>query len=166
MAGGNRLKGGDIELKSGEVVVDRFHSHLHRGVARLLPEALAHINSRGRSFLVDEVVFDHVIGETICVPTGPGDRIVYAKRSKRFGLTRFVKNREPKPSSSVTIVLKAAEEDSGTYVLIFAFIGGKSEPEPWDKNAMEKSVAFWGSHALVWGCEPVVPGTETTVCPW
>jgi len=155
-----------MELKSGEVVVDRFHSHLHRGVAPLLPEALARIESNGRDFLVEEVDFGRPIGETICVPTGPGDEIVFAKRPKRFGLTRFVKNRKPEPSSSVTVVLKVTGEDRGAYVLLSAFIGGKPEPEPWDKNATEKSVAFWVSHALVWGCEPVVPGTETTVCPW
>lgn len=25
---------------------------------------------------------------------------------------------------------------------------------------------FWSSHALVWGSEPIVPGTETATCPW
>lgn len=152
-----------MKLRSGEMVVDRFNSHLHNGVARLLPDVLAHIESAGRKFLVEEVVFEHQIGETICVSTGPGDQIVFALRPGRRGLSRFVVNRKPEPCSSIVVILKAG--DCGEYILITAFIGQRAEPEPWDKNANGNSLAFWNSHALVWGCEPIVPGTETTVCP-
>lgn len=163
-----------MKLKSGEDVIDRYQSHLHESVLSHLPTALARIDSRGRKFLVEEVSFDSPIGETICVPTGLGDEIVFAKRPKRFGLTRFVKNRAAEPCSSVVVILKA--DDNGGYILITAFVGCRPEPEPWDsrnfsqqanpQKAEQLAREFWNSHALVWGCEEVIPNTETTACPW
>lgn len=154
-------------LASGETVVDRHQSHLHPGVALLLPEALARVHSAGREFLVEEVDFGRLVGETVCVPTGPGDQIVFVKRPRRFGHSRFVMNREPEPCPSVVLILKAADgQGDGDYVLVTAFVGHRPEPEPWDRNATAQSRAFWGSHALVWGSEPTIPGTETDRCPW
>lgn len=154
-----------MQLRSGETVVDRHRSHIHPGVASLLPEALSRINSAGKDFLVEEIDFGRSIGETVCVPTSDADEIVWAQRPGRFGLTRFVKNREPEACNAVTVILKRDDvEDS--YVLITGFVGHRPEPEPWDWNATPQSVAFWSSHALIWGSEPVIPGTETTTCPW
>ncbi|OGG58799.1 hypothetical protein A2765_05265 [Candidatus Kaiserbacteria bacterium RIFCSPHIGHO2_01_FULL_56_24] len=153
-------------LKSGERVVDRHNSHLHGDVAALLPAALAEIESGGKQFLVASHDFGRVIGETICVATAAGDEIVYAQRPRRAGLTRFVKNRAPEPCSALVAILMKARDEADTYVLVSAFVGHRPEPEPWDKNATANSRAFWDSHALVWGSEPVVPGTETSVCPW
>jgi hypothetical protein len=163
-----------VKLKSGEVVVDRYQSHLSESVRPHLPAALARVVSGGRQYIIEEVDFSHQIGETICVSTGPTDQIVYAKRPKRFGLTRFVKNRAPESCSSVVVVLKAGGR--GEYVLITAFIGRRPEPEPWDiknfsqqinpREAERLAREFWSSHALVWGCEEIIPGTETGRCPW
>ena len=162
-------------LKSGEMVVDRFNSHAHHCAVPFLPEALAQIDSQGRQFFIEEVDFGRQIGETICVPTGPGDQIVYARRPNRWGLSRFVLNRQPEPCSSLVVILKKAE-DGNYYVLITAFVGHRPEPEPWDTRAFAKADnpaeaeararAFWASHALVWGYEPIVPGTVTEECPW
>ena len=157
-------------LKSGERVVDRPNSHLHAGVVALLPAALAAMESHGRLFLVESHDFGRVIGETVCVATHGGDQVVFAHREGRRGLTRFVKNRAAEPTSRVTCILKAG--DTGEeFVLVTAFVGAPAEPEPWDKNlrdpaAKRKSCEFWSSHALVWGSEPIVPGTETARCPW
>lgn len=165
-----------MKLKSGEVVVDRYQSHLHESVLPHLPAALARIETKGRGFLVEEVVFNHPIGETICVPTGPSDTIVFAQRPKRQGLTRFVKNRQAEPCSSVVVILKTADGQPGAYVLVTAFVGQKPEPEPWDRRnfsqqadprkAEQMSREFWNSHALIWGSEEMVLGTETERCPW
>jgi len=154
-----------MELKSGEVVVDRFNSHLHQSVRPILAEALSRVESAGRKFFVEEVDFGRPVGETVCVPTGPSDQIVFAKRPKRFGLSRFVKNRKAEPCSSVVVILKTADGQQG-FVLVTAFIGRRPEPEPWDRNATANSRAFWSSHALVWGSEEIIPGTETEKCPW
>ncbi len=154
------------KLQSGEWVVDRHRSHLHCGVLALLPEVLGHIDAQGRAFLVEEVDFGRPVGETVCVSTSSSDEIVYAQRPRRFGLTRFVKNRQAEPCSAVTVILKRDDLERDLFVLITAFIGHRPEPEPWDGNATANSRAFWSSHALVWGSEDVILGTETDLCPW
>lgn len=40
------------------------------------------------------------------------------------------------------------------------------EARPSPARISSSSLRFWNSHALVWGAEPVVPETETIVCPW
>ena len=162
-------------MGSGELVFDRKNSHLHMEVANILQRAIARIESRNRSFIIEEVDFGRPIGGTICVPTGPNDKIVWAKRFNRQGLSRFVLDREPTECTSCVVILKKAA-DLGGYVLITAFIGHISEPEPWDINnfsqqadpaeAERRSKEFWASHALVWGSENTISGTETETCPW
>jgi len=158
-------------LGSGEVVYDRPKSHLHEdGVASLLPEAFTGIESHGRKFFIHEHDFGRVVGETVCVVTGRNDQIVYAKRPKRFGHSRFVKNRAPEPCEKAVVILKRDDYED-YYVLITAFVGHWPELEPWDRNLRteadrQRSRKFWGSHALVWGSEPTIQGTETDCCPW
>lgn len=151
-------------LRTGEPVYDRYNSHIHASVKGILPEALAKI-AGGRRFLVQELDFGRVIGESSCVPTGWRDTIVYALRPKRQGMTRFVKNRQPEPCSTAVVILKRDNYES-YYVLITAFIGHESGPEPWDPRATKEDRKFWENHALVWGSEEVISGTETAVCPW
>jgi len=152
-------------LGSGQIVVDRFNSHLHESVTVVLSEALSKVYLSDVQFAVEQVDFSSFVGVTTCVETRESDEIVYAQRPKRFGLSRFVKNRQPEPCKSIVVILKKAE-DGDYYVLITAFIGVRPEPEPWDRNATPKSKDFWANHALVWGTEPVVPGTETNRKPW
>ncbi|MDH4329991.1 MAG: hypothetical protein OEV93_00355 [Candidatus Moranbacteria bacterium] len=160
------------KLGSDELVSNRHHSHLHDDVAEILTEALSRIDSGKRDFFVEQVDFGRVVGETICVATDNGDEIVFAKRPKRYGHTRFVKTKRPEPCSSLVVILKKIETG---YVLISAFVGVKPQPEPWDHRSFSQqsdpqkaerlAIEFWNSHALVWGCD-VISGTETTRCPW
>ena len=154
------------KTKDGLRVVDRYNSHLHESVEAILPEGLAQIEVSGRKFIVQQIDFDRVVGQSVCVETSAQDEIIYAQRPKRWGLSRFVKNRKPEPCSSVVLILKTADGEANTMVLITAFIGTLSEPEPWDRNATERSVEFWSNHALLWDSEPVIAGTETTRYPW
>lgn len=154
------------KTKDGLRVVDRYNSHLHESVEAILPEGLAQIEVSGRKFIVQQIDFDRVVGQSVCVETSSQDEIIYAQRPKRWGLSRFVKNRKPEPCSSVVLILKTADGEANTMVLITAFIGTLSEPEPWDRNATERSVEFWSNHALLWDSEPVIAGTETTRYPW
>ena len=155
---------------SGETVVNRHRSHLHEPVSLLIREVLTKIH-QGRQFFIHTHDFGRVVGKTTCVQTAPGDEIVFAQRRSRRGLTRFVKNRPAQPCSEVTVILKRDDVDQNTYVLITAFIGGTPQPEPWDQNIRTeaeylRAVAHWSSHALVWGTEEIISGTETTRCPW
>jgi hypothetical protein len=152
-------------LHSGEVVVDRAESHLHAGAIGLLPEALAQIAAAGRTFIDETVIFDRIVGVTTRVATTDEDEIIYARRTGRAGLTRFVKNRQAVPSSRLTVVLSKRDGEPA-FVCRTAFIGDKAAREPWDPDATADSIAFWSRHALIWGEEEVIPGTETSACPW
>lgn len=156
------------QIGSGEVVIDRPDSHVatHPTVLPILGDALARIHSDGSEYIIKEVNFDQVIGEMICVETREGDEIVFAQRPNRAGLTRFVKNREAEPCSVVTVCLKK-DWQKNCYVLLTAFVGNRAPVEPWDTRwATEESFIFWNSHALVWGKEEIIPGTETEKCSW
>jgi len=152
-----------LKTRDGWEVVDRHRSHLHGGVLDLLPHALSQIDTRGRGFLVETIDFGRVIGGQTSVPTSVGDEVVWAQRPGRVGLTRFVKNRSALPTTNLTVILKRGDRE---YVVITVWVGGQSEPEPWDRNATVRSRVFWATHALVWGAEETIPGTETSVCPW
>jgi len=155
-------------LGSGEVVKDRPDSHAvtHLSVLPLVGEALQRIESAGRDDIVEEIDFGRAVGETICVETNDGDEIVFAQRPNRKGLTRFVKNRQPASCNSVTVCLTKAE-DNGHFVLATAYVGKRTPAEPWDTEwATEQSVPFWNTHALIWGAESFLAGTETKWCPW
>lgn len=153
------------KLSSGETVFDRWKSHLHSNSAlsEYLPQALQKTNPNSQDFHIETVDFGNEIGFSNCVETNDQDEIVFAQRVGRFGLSRFVKNKESTPSSKLTVILKKIPEG---YLLLTAFIGPKAEKEPWDSMADKKSLDFWKNHALIWGTEKIVPGTETDKNPW
>ena len=160
-----------MKTKNGYAVFDRFNTHVKDSVRPILERALAQVDTKDLDFVVEEVDMGEIVGESTCVETTHADlpHIVYAKRPKRFGYTRFVKNRKPETSQYVVVILKKKEtpqSDDPVYVLITAFIGRKAQPEPWDRAATSQSREFWDTHALVWGSEPVDETTVTTVCPW
>lgn len=157
-------------LKSGDSVIDRENSHLashletYPLLGEALPLALTQVDpDPQKEFVLQEVDMGYVVGKSICVATSERDQIIFAQRPNRFGLTRFVEKREAEESSKVTVILKKGD---GYYVLLSAFVGGLTPPEPWDKFANQESVPFWNSHALIWGREEILPGTETRNCPW
>jgi hypothetical protein len=153
-------------LLSGEKVFDRPASHIHRTEAleQNLPAALSKIVTNNQMMVAESVEFDIVIGTTGCVVTNEDDDIIFAQRvGRKGGYTRFVKNRNPEPTSSITVVLKKINEG---YLLLTAYIGEKAEPEPWDYHADEKSLPYWKTHALIFGSEPIIKGTETTKELW
>ena len=149
-----------LKLKSGETVIDRRNSLLQATVPKQLGTALRRITG-GLGLIQEETKFSKNIGADNCVETGPDDEIVFAVRagSRAHRFSRFVKNREAKPSKVLTVVLQRDPE--GGYAILAAYVGRKGEPEPGDPRATEQSVPFWADHALVWGSVETVPGTET-----
>ncbi len=152
-------------LASGESVFDRYKSHIHNNpvIESHLAKALSQINPEGQPFITTSIAFDDLNGTSTCVETTEEDEIVYARRPNRAGYTRFVKGREAEPTNELTLSLLKVPEG---YVLITAYLGPKAGPEPWDRNATPDSLAFWNTHALIWGSEEVEPGTETKERPW
>ena len=147
-------------LASGQQVFDRFTSHIHSNekMETILREAFANINLVDEEFVRTTVIFDKPIGTTPCISTTEKDSIVYAQRQNRRGLSRFVLERQPEETSTLCIILKKIPAG---YIVLTAFTGSPAAVEPWDPNAGDDAKDFWSSHALLWGTEKTVPGTET-----
>lgn len=153
--------------KNGEPIYNRKSSHFPDFVLELLPEALSQLDLA--SVKNGEIVtlthdFGRVIGQNICVVTNDDNKIVWAQRPGRKGLTRLVKNRQPEPTSNLTVALKK-DNSENYYVALTAYIGGRSGLEPWDQRATDDDKLFWDSHALIYELTQIVPGTETNTCP-
>lgn len=104
-----------------------------------------------------------VVGMTDLVETEEEDEIVYAMRPRRSTYSRFVKNKQSTPTNWVTIDVR--KKGSG-YFLHTTFIGRLTPSFPGGDYLPERSREFWSKHALVWGSQEVIPGSETTQCPW
>ncbi len=151
------------KLATGEDVFDRTPSHIHSGVTEdLLSFALSKITpEKGEERVKRTVDFGRKIGVCVCVKTDANDEIIYTQRVNREGLSRFVKNRQPEETSLLTVTLHPKD---GWYELRTAYLGPSGFTEPWATDSEEqlrKAVDFWKSHALCWGYEPIISGTET-----
>lgn len=150
---------------NGIPVYDRPNSHHHLPDA-LLHEALARSELTG-DFEKTTIQYPKPVGVSECVQTSSEDFIFYAQREGRNGLTRFVLDRKPEPCSSVVIICKRIEVmQKPGYLLVTAFVGSESEPEPWDPRATAAAYDYWNGHALIWNSAPVKPETLTAICPW
>ncbi len=147
-----------------QVNIPHRHMALHQDVLPYLSQAISRINTEGREFIKQAVVFNRIIGDQQRVPTQKGDRIVYAKRPGRKCLTRFVLDKEPTPSNCVTLIMRKME--CGDYKLYTAFVGTPAEKEVGDASMtadeMESAIRFWSCNALVWGSQEVIEGTAGT----
>lgn len=140
-----------------EVLATISHEYLKNGIIR-------HVHDFSRS-----------IGKSLCIATNFTDIIVFAQRLSSNNLSRFVKNRKKEKTTKLSVVLKYIE-NTQKYSLLTAYFGPLTQPEVWDEKAhkatgdydgsVEKSKLYWGSHALVYLPHIIVPGTETTECPW
>jgi len=111
-----------------------------------------------------EKSLDEVVGNSDLVKTDESDEIVYAKRPYRTQYARFVKGRVATPTSWITLDLRKVKE--GEYNIYTAFVGRLTPSFPGGDHLPEQSKDFWSKHALVWGTQEIIPGTETIECPW
>jgi len=149
---------------NGKNVFNRPYGHIHKDVTKdILKEALSSI-SLTDDFHIKTINMKRIIGKYRCVPVTEQDEIVYVIRKGRYGPTPMVKNRKPIDSSFITLILK--KSDNACYILISAFFGNESKPEPWDNIfcnpfTLEKrenideifyqeSLDFWNTHALIY----------------
>jgi len=126
-------------LQSGEKVYDQSPSHIHENAAPYIREALQKVNSESREKFDAVVDFGKVIGFSNLVVTTEKDKIVYAQRVNRNGLSRLVKNRKGKPTTTLLIGLKKAEDEPNTYLVATSFIGLPSKNEPWDTKTKKRA---------------------------
>lgn len=143
---------------NGLPVFDRANSHYadHGFSEKTMKKALSRITQTSQ-FEKHVINLGEQVGFTNCVAVNEKDAIIMAFRKNRFGPTPMVLNREPEPCNSVVIILKKGYDNEGEYfILITAFVGEGSEPEPWDKQlvpgskAHQKAVEFWRTHALIY----------------
>jgi len=137
-------------------------THIHEGTEPLLTIVFEQIRDLNSAFIEKEYPFPSVIGKTTCVETNDDDTVFYAIRKDRKGHSRFVLNREPEDTQSLTVVLKRA---SDYYIIITCFLGKLAQPEPYDPKATQDSIDFWSRHALIFEKETIIPDTETNICP-
>ncbi len=159
-------------LANKTLVFHRHCLHSHKGMTnQLIRAGLKQIKATPVGVSVHQVNFKKIIGCDIGVETetdGGRDEIVYAVRldssgRRRSGHTRFVKNLKPQPTTLATFVILNKDDVN---ILLTAFVGAKSEPEPWDNRADQNSLEFWQRHALVFGFESIDQTSITEVCPW
>lgn len=135
-------------------VYDRPNSHLqeHPIDLPILREALKKVSQK-EEFKIHVIDMEKVIRVTTCVPVTPSDDIIYVIKKNRSGPTPMVLGRKPIKCKKFILVLKRIENG---FVLITAFIGEETKPEPWDpkiqKDPKELSEAtkFWREHALIY----------------
>ena len=148
---------------NGVPVFDRANSHFadHGFSEETMKGALSRITQTSQ-FEKHVVNMGEQVGFTNCVAISDKDQVVMAVRKKRFGPTPMVLNREPEPCNSVVIILKKGYDGEGEYfIMITAFVGEGSEPEPWDRQLIpgskehQKAVLFWQTHALLYDEEMI-----------
>jgi hypothetical protein len=111
-----------------------------------------------------EIDTGEVVGVSDLVETHPGDEIVYAMRPHRDRYSRFVKNRLAEETSWIVLSLERLNQEQ--FKLYTAFAGRLTPSFPGGDFMPEHSNEFWSKHALVWGNQDVIPGSETNSCPW
>jgi hypothetical protein len=146
---------------------ERSHAITHFQKSPLLKQhvekAISTINAQ-EDIIRITIDAEEIVGTSDLVETKNTDEIVYARRPLRAQYSRFVKNKQPTPTSKITIDLR--KQKANDYILYTAFIGSLTPSFPGGDFMAEQSVDFWSKHALVWGSQEVEPGTETTECPW
>lgn len=151
-------------LSSGETVIDRPRSHLNPTLARLLAVALQRVSTHDQKTIETDVDFGKPIGHSNLVETNETDEIVFAKRPGRKGYSRLVKHKQGSEVTTLHIKLLRAKE-LNTYVLVTAFLGTQTPPEPPPGSNSSKLKQFWSTHALSYENVKTIRGTETKIPP-
>ena len=98
-----------------------------------------------------------VVGTTNCVTVTDADEIVYAKRVGRESYSKFVKNRDPEPTSTVVVVL--FEKGYG-YLVWSAWCGNIVPVQPDENGKMVTVPGFWDTRALIYDPKIIQKDTE------
>lgn len=139
-------------------------------VKKVIPTIYATDDAIRQNFDMGETV-----GMSDLVETDEHDDVFYAMRPLRSVYSRFVRDKEPYPTSWITIDLRKSRDNKagvqtneslGSYDLYTAFVGKLVPSFPGGNYLPEQSREFWSKHALAIGKTEIVPGTETKECPW
>lgn len=137
-------------------IIDNKHMLAHKDVSEeLIKEAIKKVtfglDNTQRMITVD---FGNIIGMQACVETTADDKVVDAKRPGRKRASRIVCNRDPKPTSKLTLGM-SINSDDGLLTVFTAFIGDLAPMELTDPKYKKLSPEeqarirmFWDTHAL------------------
>ncbi len=116
----------------------------------------------------DTICLEHdmgrIIGSTDIIETSEKDTIFYAQPYKKTIYSRYAKNRNPLPSSKLTVIMK--KDSTGNYELLDTWIGPCSPPFPGDETETGKSKVYWETHALAQDAQVIQSKTITKICPY
>ncbi|MCW1907710.1 MAG: hypothetical protein KIH63_000015 [Candidatus Saccharibacteria bacterium] len=146
-----------ISSQAGHYLSRRPH------IASLLRELLNQKKLSGARVVLEQDM-GRGIGTTDIVTTSDKDSIYYAKPVKSEIYIRFVKNRGPQPSNTLTVI--AELDDDGNYEISNAWIGPKCPAFPGEEQESADSKAYWQSHALAHDTHVVQSRSITKDCPY
>ena len=153
------------------VFLNEQSSHAHTHIANN-PKLLSAVKKAIPTIRGEEAVIrvqidtGGIVGTTDLVETTPEDEVVYAKRVARSVYSRFVKNKQTTPTTTIVIDIRRDRNSPTDYYLYTAYIGPLTPSFPGGNYLPEQSKEFWSTHALAWGTQEIIPGSETTTCPW
>lgn len=148
----------------GFVITDQIGSHVHGDLKNRLQMVAKRITCADREYFSEVIKFPTNIGKNNCVSVTWKDEILYAKRVGRKGFSKFVLNRTPVPTDSISIFLKRKQD---IYLIKSCFYGDVNSY--WideDVFSDSTSTSFWENHAIVYGSEPIYEKTITYINPW
>lgn len=111
-----------------------------------------------------EFDFGHDIGSCEVVKTTEKDHIMYAKPINRPAFYRFVRRKQPDPTSFVTVIVRG--DENGEYELLDTWFGRNMPAIPGAENETDQSRAFWATHAIILEGHPIQNKTLTLTCPY
>ena len=158
--------------KNGKrVLVDPVHSAVATHLAGspqllvLVGEVIAHreLTEPEMRFEVD---MERPVGMMDVVETSDADEILYAKQPNHSHYTRFVRDKQTEPTQFVSVMVRQRSDSPSEYELYCAWIGPMAPGVPGSEMETPESREFWAHHATVLHGQDIMPGTETTTCPW
>jgi hypothetical protein len=148
----------------GFIITDQIGSHIHGDLNNRLQMVAKRISCSNRDYISEVIKFPTNIGKNNCVSVTWKDEVLYAKRLGRKGYSKFVLNRTPTPTDSISIYLKRKQD---IYLIKSCYYGDiKSVGVGEDIDFANDTNLFWENHAIVYGSEPIDQSTITYICPW
>lgn len=152
-----------------EVYIDLITSSAGHYVSRqphvinLIKEVVTPMNLTNSSLTIMHDM-GRVIGNSNIVETTEKDTIYYALPFKKKVFGRYAKNRNPSPSSHLTILL--SKDAEGNYEVHDTWVGPYTPPFPGDERMTAKSKPYWETHALAQDEHTIQSKSITKVCPY
>lgn len=151
----------------GQFILDKYNSRNEVSRA-LIREAMSKIYLGERTYVYTAVDLKEVVGHSLVVSASWQEEIIYAKRPENNYLSRFVRNKEPQPTSLISLFVLRLR-GSNEWILQNSHYGDVRLPEieyTTEVSPTQEQFDYWNNNAFCWGYLSVTPGTLTTTCPW